>query len=157
MEKDLLQMENESLKLEVAKHTSASQKRTKSEGHDSGDFNQWGVASADGEGHLVGLLGILTTPMAFAEEQQSREQRLQQYFRKKLSELALEKELLESKTEHYVTECEGLRARLELAEDERAAAARALVLKHDTIGRLVSHRVAPAALHRLRTCQPCVW
>lgn len=38
MEYELLQMENESLKLEVSKYVSASQKR-RGETHDSGDFN----------------------------------------------------------------------------------------------------------------------
>lgn len=58
MEYEILQMENESLKLEIAKHVSAAQKR-KGESHDSGDFNTFNETSVDGEGRMTGLLGSL--------------------------------------------------------------------------------------------------
>ncbi|KPJ10055.1 KLRAQ motif-containing protein 1 [Papilio machaon] len=58
MEYEILQMENESLKLEIAKHVSAAQKR-KGESHDSGDFNTFNETSVDAEGRMTGLLGSL--------------------------------------------------------------------------------------------------
>lgn len=44
MEYELLEMENESLKLEISKHVSAAQKR-RGDTHDSGDFNSFSETS----------------------------------------------------------------------------------------------------------------
>lgn len=96
-------MENESLKLEIGKHISASQKR-RGDGHDSGDFNHFNETSVDGEGRVTGLLGSLEVPFLVNHEVQAREDRMTTYFRNKTSELKAEKEELKSKTEHYVKE-----------------------------------------------------
>lgn len=103
MEFEILRMENESLKLEVAKYVSASQKR-RSDGHDSGDFNIFGETSVDSEGRITGLLGSLEVPFLLNHEVEAREDRMKTYFRNKISELKAEKEELKSKTEHYVKE-----------------------------------------------------
>lgn len=103
MKYELLQMENESLKLEIGKYVSASQKR-RGEGHDSGDFNHFNETSVDGEGRVTGLLGSLEVPFLVNHEVQAREDRMTTYFRNKTSELKAEKEELKSKTEDYVKE-----------------------------------------------------
>ncbi|CAH2045925.1 unnamed protein product, partial [Iphiclides podalirius] len=135
MEYDILQMENESLKLEVAKHVSAAQKR-KGEGHDSGDFNNFNETSVDSEGRITGLLGSLEVPFLLNHEIQMREERVKRYFRNKLSEVNIEHEELKSKTEHYLNECEMLRHRFEEMERERDTDARTIDEKHNTISRL---------------------
>lgn len=99
----MLRMENESLKLEVAKYVSASQKR-RGDGHDSGDFNTFGETSVDAEGRVTGLLGSLQVPFLLTQEIETREERMKTYFRNKISELKIEREELKSKTEHYVKE-----------------------------------------------------
>lgn len=103
MEYELVQMENESLKLEVAKYVSASQKR-KGDTHDSGDFNTFNETAIDSEGRVTGLLGSMEVPFLLNQEVQSREDRMKTYFRNKISELKSEKDELRSKTEHYVKE-----------------------------------------------------
>lgn len=103
MEFAMLQMENESLKLEVAKYVSASQRR-RGDGHDSGEFNTFGETSIDAEGRVTGLLGSLQVPFLLNQEVETREERMKTYFRNKISELKTEREELKSKTEHYVKE-----------------------------------------------------
>lgn len=103
MEYELVQMENESLKLEVSKYVSASQKR-KGDTHDSGDFNTFNETSIDAEGRVTGLLGSMEVPLLLNHEIQSREDRMKTYFRNKISDLKAEKDELRSKTEHYVKE-----------------------------------------------------
>lgn len=44
MEFGLLEMENETLKLEISKHVAAAQKR-RADAHDSGDFNAFSETS----------------------------------------------------------------------------------------------------------------
>ncbi|CAB3246328.1 unnamed protein product [Arctia plantaginis] len=135
MEFEILRMENESLKLEVAKYVSASQKR-RSDGHDSGDFNNFGETTVDSEGRITGLLGSLEVPFLLNHEVEAREDRMKTYFRNKISELKAEKEELKSKTEHYVKECEMLRLRFEEMEREKATDEHTLHEKHNTISRL---------------------
>ncbi|XP_073950724.1 uncharacterized protein isoform X2 [Choristoneura fumiferana] len=135
MEYELLQMENENLKLEIAKHISASQKR-RGDGHDSGDFNFYSETSVDGEGRVTGLLGSMEVPFLLGHEIQTREDRMTTYFRNKMSELAAEREQLKSKTEHYVKECEMLRLRFEEMERDRETDAQTIEDKHKTISRL---------------------
>lgn len=103
MEYGMLQIENESLKLEIGKYVSASQKR-RGDGHDSGDFNIFSETSIDGEGRITGLLGSLEVPFLLSHEVQMREERMKTYFRNSISELKVEKDELKSKTEHYVKE-----------------------------------------------------
>ncbi|XP_047994100.1 protein phosphatase 1 regulatory subunit 21 [Leguminivora glycinivorella] len=135
MEYELLQMENESLKLEISKHVSASQRR-RGDGHDSGDFNFYSDTSVDGEGRVTGLLGSVEVPFLLGHEIQTREDRMKTYFRNKISELKVENEQLKSKTEHYVKECEMLRIRFEEMERDRETDARTIEDKHKTISRL---------------------
>ncbi|XP_063628128.1 protein phosphatase 1 regulatory subunit 21 [Cydia splendana] len=135
MEYELLQMENESLKLEISKHVSASQRR-RGDGHDSGDFNFYSETSVDGEGRVTGLLGSMEVPFLLGHEIQTREDRMKTYFRNKISELKVENEQLKSKTEHYVKECEMLRTRFEEMERDRETDARTIEDKHKTISRL---------------------
>ncbi|XP_013147814.1 PREDICTED: protein phosphatase 1 regulatory subunit 21 isoform X2 [Papilio polytes] len=135
MEYEILQMENESLKLEIAKHVSAAQKR-KGESHDSGDFNTFNETSVDGEGRMTGLLGSLEVPFTLKQEVQVREERLQQYYRAKLSAARADRDLLATKTEHYINECEMLRLRFEEMERERERDALTVEEKHNTISRL---------------------
>lgn len=103
LEFEILRLENESLKLEVAKYESASQKR-RGDGHDSGDFNVFSETSIDGEGRVTGLLGSLEVPFVLSEETKAREERMKTYFRSKLSQIQVEKAELKSKTEHYIKE-----------------------------------------------------
>ncbi|XP_053614081.1 protein phosphatase 1 regulatory subunit 21 [Plodia interpunctella] len=135
MEYELLQMENESLKLEVAKYVSASQKR-RGDGHDSGDFNSFNETCVDGEGRVTGLLGSLEVPFLVNHEVQAREDRVRTYFRNKISDLEVEKNELKSKTEHYVKECEMLRLRFEEMERDKQTDEHTLQEKHNTISRL---------------------
>lgn len=103
MEYELLQMENESLKLELGRNTSAF-KRSRNEGLDSGDFNSFSETAVDAEGRITGLLGALQAPLVVPEELKAREQRINTYFRNKLSEINTEKQMLESKSENYIKE-----------------------------------------------------
>lgn len=103
MEYELLQMENESLKLEVGKYVSASQKR-RGDGHDSGDFNSFNETFVDSEGRVTGLLGSMEVPFLLNHEIQTREERMKAYFRNQISKLKTERGELKSKTEHYVKE-----------------------------------------------------
>ncbi|XP_060805261.1 protein phosphatase 1 regulatory subunit 21 [Amyelois transitella] len=135
MEYELLQMENEGLKLEIAKYVSASQKR-RGDGHDSGDFNSFNETSVDGEGRVIGLLGSLEVPFLVNHEVQSREDRVRTYFRNKISALEVEKSELKSKTEHYVKECEMLRLRFDEMERDKQTDEHTLQEKHNTISRL---------------------
>ncbi|KPJ01488.1 KLRAQ motif-containing protein 1 [Papilio xuthus] len=135
MEYEILQMENESLKLEIAKHVSAAQKR-KGESHDSGDFNTFNETSVDAEGRMTGLLGSLEVPFLLNHEVQVREERVKQYFRSRLSAAHADRDLLNSKTEHYINECEMLRLRFEEMERERETDAHTIEEKHNTISRL---------------------
>ncbi|VVC88372.1 unnamed protein product [Leptidea sinapis] len=60
-------LELESLKLEISKHVSASQRRK----------------GENGEGKVTGLLGSLEVPFILSEEIKQREENMQTYFRKK--------------------------------------------------------------------------
>ncbi|CAK1583372.1 unnamed protein product [Parnassius mnemosyne] len=135
MEYEILQMENESLKLEIAKHVSAAQRR-KGETHDSGEFNNFNETSVDSEGKVTGLLGSLEVPFLLNHEIQLREERVKKYFRNKISEIKTEHEELKSKTEHYVEECEMLRLRFEVMDREKEMDAHTIDEKHNTISRL---------------------
>lgn len=135
MEFDLLRMENESLKLEVSKYASTLQRR-RGEGHDSGEFNAFAATAVDGLGRLTGLLGALEPPLLLGQELEAREDRIVQYFRDRLSELQAEKADLNSKTEHYVKECEMLRQRFEEMERDKHTDEHTLQEKHNTITRL---------------------
>ncbi|XP_023953345.1 protein phosphatase 1 regulatory subunit 21 [Bicyclus anynana] len=135
MEYELLQMENESLKLEIGKYVSAAQKR-RGETHDSGDFNCFSETSVDAEGRVTGLLGSLEAPFLISHELLQREERVQAYYRAKLEDLSAQLHTRESKTEHYVKECEMLRQRFEVMEMEKEADAQAIQDKHNTISRL---------------------
>lgn len=53
---------------------------------------------------MSGLLGSLETPFLISHELLRREERVQAYFRAKLSDLSAQRDALESKTEHYVKE-----------------------------------------------------
>ncbi|CAG4931143.1 unnamed protein product [Parnassius apollo] len=135
MEYEILQMENESMKLEIAKHVSAAQRR-KGETHDSGEFNNFNETSVDCEGKVTGLLGSLEVPFLLSHEIQLREERVKKYFRNKISEMKVEYEELKSKTEHYVKECEMLRLRFEVMDREKEMDAHTIDEKHNTISRL---------------------
>ncbi|XP_041969838.1 protein phosphatase 1 regulatory subunit 21 [Aricia agestis] len=135
MEYEMLQLENESLKLEIAKHVSASQKR-RGEMHDSGDFNSFNETSADGDNRVTGLLGSLEVPFLINHELQAREERMQTYFTNKIRDLNQQKDELRSKTEHYVKECEMLRLRFDEMELEKETDNRTIQDKHNTISRL---------------------
>lgn len=103
MEYKILQMENESLKIDLNKYISASQKR-RGDGHDSGDFNSFNQTSVDGEGRVTGLLGTLESPFILSDEIKMREERVKKYFRNKMTELQVAKEEVDSKCRHYVKE-----------------------------------------------------
>ncbi|XP_038206844.1 protein phosphatase 1 regulatory subunit 21 isoform X2 [Zerene cesonia] len=135
MEYGMLQLENESLKLEISKHVSASQRR-RGDTHDSGDFNTFSETSIDGEGKITGLLGSLQVPFLLSGEVQEREERMLSYFRNKISALSAERDELISNAEHYVKECEMLRLRFEELQQEKETDANTIQDKHDTIARL---------------------
>ncbi|XP_072930135.1 uncharacterized protein [Epargyreus clarus] len=135
MEYELLQMENESQRLEITRHVAAAQRR-RGDGHDSGDFNSFNDTSIDAEGRVTGLLGSLEVPFLVNHEVQVREERMQTYFRNKISELSAQREELESKTENYMKECELLRLRFEELEHEKETDAQTIQEKHNTISRL---------------------
>ncbi|XP_050666063.1 protein phosphatase 1 regulatory subunit 21 [Leptidea sinapis] len=141
MEYEMLQMEKESLKLEISKHVSASQRR-KGESHDSGDFNVFSETSIDGEGKVTGLLGSLEVPFILSEEIKQREENMQTYFRKKLSEIRAERQEIVSKTEHYMKECELLSLRFEELEREKERDNHTIEQKHSTIERLEEELVS---------------
>ncbi|CAF4798309.1 unnamed protein product [Pieris macdunnoughi] len=135
MEYGLLEMENDSLKLEVSKHVSAAQRR-RADAHDSGDFNAFNQTSVDGEGRVTGLLGSLHVPFLINEEIEQREERLTAYFRKKITALNSERDELLSNIEFYAKECEILRHRFEELEREKEADNNTIQDKHNTISRL---------------------
>ncbi|CAG9105932.1 unnamed protein product [Plutella xylostella] len=135
MEYKILQMENESLKIDLNKYISASQKR-RGDGHDSGDFNSFNQTSVDGEGRVTGLLGTLESPFILSDEIKMREERVKTYFRNKMTELQVAKEEVDSKCRHYVKECELLRLRFEEMERDRQTDAHTIQEKHNTISRL---------------------
>ncbi|CAK1551008.1 unnamed protein product [Leptosia nina] len=135
MEYGLLEMENESLKLEISKHVSAAQKR-RTDAHDSGDFNTFSETSIDGEGRVTGLLGSLEVPFQLSSEVQQREERLVGYFRNKITALSSERDELLSNAEHCVKECEMLRLRFDEMEREKETDDNTIQVKHDTISRL---------------------
>lgn len=134
MEYDLLQMDIENLRLELANHTSTT--KSKNDGHDSGDFNNFTKTSMDSKGRLVGLLGSLEVPFVLSDEVEAREERIMIYLRNKLTALHIEKERIQNTNEVLKKECELYRIRFAEMERDRQTDEQTIETKHNTIRRL---------------------